>query len=75
MLPCCNDYVGLISYCGAIIQRTRENKEGKNIIFPWFKHILFRRKGLGAAYNATMPSPYFLDYIPGLKYFPGQYHS
>ena len=22
----------------------------------WFKHILFRRKGLGAAYNATMPS-------------------
>ena len=23
----------------------------------WFKHILFRRKGLGAAYNATMPSP------------------
>ena len=24
--------------------------------FSWFKHILFRRKGLGAAYNATMPS-------------------
>ena len=23
----------------------------------WFKHILFRRKGLGVAYNATMPSP------------------
>ena len=23
----------------------------------WFKHILFRRKGLGAAYNATTPSP------------------
>ena len=23
----------------------------------WFKHILFRRKGLGTAYNATMPSP------------------
>ena len=23
----------------------------------WFKHILFRRKGLGAAYNVTMPSP------------------
>ena len=23
----------------------------------WFKHILFRRKGLGAAYNATMSSP------------------
>ena len=23
----------------------------------WFKHILFRRKGLGAAYNTTMPSP------------------
>ena len=23
----------------------------------WFKHILFWRKGLGAAYNATMPSP------------------
>ena len=22
----------------------------------WFKHILFRRKGLGAAYNATMTS-------------------
>ena len=22
----------------------------------WFKHALFRRKGLGAAYNATMPS-------------------
>ena len=24
----------------------------------WFKHILFRRKGLGAAYNVTMPSPW-----------------
>ena len=24
---------------------------------PWFKHILFRRKGLGVAYNATMPPP------------------
>ena len=24
---------------------------------PWFKHILFTRKGLGTAYNATMPSP------------------
>ena len=23
----------------------------------WFKHILFRRKGLGAAYNTTMPIP------------------
>ena len=23
----------------------------------WFKHILFRRTGLGVAYNATMPSP------------------
>ena len=23
----------------------------------WFKHILFRRKGLGTAYKATMPSP------------------
>ena len=23
----------------------------------WFKHILFRRNGLGAAYNATMSSP------------------
>ena len=24
----------------------------------WFKHIcIFRRKGLGTAYNATMPSP------------------
>ena len=23
----------------------------------WFKHILFRRKGLGVAYKATMPSP------------------
>ena len=23
----------------------------------WFKHILFRRNGLGAAYNVTMPSP------------------
>ena len=27
------------------------------MLFIWFKHILFRRKGLGAAYNATMPSP------------------
>ena len=27
------------------------------IFCNWFKHILFRRKGLGAAYNATMPSP------------------
>ena len=26
-------------------------------MYIWFKHILFRRKGLGAAYNATMPSP------------------
>ena len=25
-------------------------------VLHWFKHILFRRKGLGAAYNATMPS-------------------
>ena len=24
----------------------------------WFKHILFRRKGLGVAYNATMPRPF-----------------
>ena len=23
----------------------------------WFKHILFKRKRLGATYNATMPSP------------------
>ena len=23
----------------------------------WFEHILFGRKGLGVAYNATMPSP------------------
>ena len=23
----------------------------------WFKRILFRRKGLGTAYNGTMPSP------------------
>ena len=27
------------------------------LINEWFKHILFRRKGLGVAYNATMPSP------------------
>ena len=26
-------------------------------VLCWFKHILFRRKGLGAAYNTTMPSP------------------
>ena len=26
----------------------------------WFKHILFRRKGLGAAYNATVPSPFVI---------------
>ena len=25
----------------------------------WFKHILFRRKGLGEAYNTTMPSLQF----------------
>ena len=33
----------------------------KHIFFPalclGFKHILFRRQGLGTAYNATMPSP------------------
>ena len=27
------------------------------MMFIWFKHILFRRKELGVAYNATMPSP------------------
>ena len=26
-------------------------------LFLWFKHVLFRRNGLGAACNATMPSP------------------
>ena len=26
-------------------------------IYIWFEHIFFRREGLGAAYNATMPSP------------------
>ena len=25
-------------------------------VIIWFKHILFRRKGLGVAYKATMPS-------------------
>ena len=29
-------------------------------VLCWFKHILFRRKGLGSAYNATMPSPEIL---------------
>ena len=28
----------------------------RKLMFIWFKHILFRRKGLGAAYTATMPS-------------------
>ena len=32
---------------------------GEDTTLFWFKHILFRRKGVGAAYNATMPSPLF----------------
>ena len=28
----------------------------------WFKHILFRRKRLGVAYNLTMPSPEMLNH-------------
>ena len=36
------------------------------VLYFWFKHILLRRKGLGAAYNATEPSPeVFLD--PGYE--------
>ena len=30
----------------------------------WFKHVLFRRKGLGASYNGTMPS---LEILFGLN--------
>ena len=42
-------------------------------ILVWFKHILFRRKGLGAAYNATMPSPEILvclreDWLTSFNY-------
>ena len=28
----------------------------------YFKHISFRRKGLGVAYNTTMPSPGFVGH-------------
>ena len=38
-------YIGTVWYLSLVLQHR------------WFKHILFRRKGLGAAYNATMPSP------------------
>ena len=35
-----------------------------SIFTPWFKHnILFRRNGLGAAYNATVPSTEFTVYV------------
>ena len=33
------------------------NRRAKREISHWFKHISFRRKGLGVAHNVTMPSP------------------
>ena len=46
-LPC-NKYI-LWSCC--------ESGWSRLMINTWFKDILFRRKGLGTAYNVTMPSP------------------
>ena len=30
--------------------------------FLWFQHILFKRKGLGVAYSATLPYPEILSF-------------
>ena len=43
--------------CSAVCELSYIIFKTNSTAFIWFKHILFRRKQLGAAYNVTMPSP------------------
>ena len=66
------------SLYAALMRSQRSKQRCRQIVFKgshhvsWCKHILFRRKGLGAAYNVTMPSP---GMLVGLSTLPATYCS